>query len=63
MMNVKETVEQFIGRKHRNLRPFQLPQIEFCDALSKALFAQQDIREYPDLAALAFWLRKSHIKN
>jgi len=63
MQNVKETIEQFLGRKLHILRPFEGTQVEFCDSLSKALFAQPGIRDYPDLAALAFWLRKGHVEE
>ena len=61
MQNVKEIIEHFLGRKLHILRPFETTQVDFCDTLSKALFDQPDIRDFPDLAALAFWLRRGHV--
>lgn len=40
--------------------PFEEILIHFCDKLSQALFAES---QRPELVALAFWLRRSHIEE
>lgn len=35
--------------------------IEFFDRLSKTLLSNHQIREYPDIATLSFWLRKANL--
>lgn len=41
--------------------PFDPKLLEFCESISKDLFAQENIKQFPDIAALAFWLRKAHL--
>ena len=50
-----------LTEKSTSFRPFDNILIAFCEDLSKALFQLKEIQKYPDLAALAFWLRKSRI--
>ncbi|MCE5317873.1 MAG: hypothetical protein LLG04_11035 [Parachlamydia sp.] len=45
------------------LRPFEEVLKSFCERLSQILFAEADPRQYPEIVALAFWLRKSHIET
>lgn len=44
-------------------RIFDVEIITFLDDLSKELMKKSNIRDYPDLLALAFWLRKSNLKS
>ncbi len=43
------------------VEPYHETNLNFIDDLSKALRKRKDIREYPDVMALAFWCRKSNI--
>lgn len=56
-------IEAFFCRKIRTLPPFGAISMEFCEAISQSLFAHAKIKNYPDIMALAFWLRKSHLER
>lgn len=44
------------------LAPFADPRaIDFCDAFAKLLFAHAQVKAFPDLIALAYWLRRANI--
>lgn len=43
------------------LPAFAEPSVEFVDALSAELFRMPEARSYPELSALAFWMRRSSI--
>lgn len=58
-----DEIEIFFKRKRLTFVPFESILIEFCDTLSKNLFAREEAKAFPDIAALAFWLRKSHIEE
>lgn len=45
-----------------SLNPFDEQLKDFCERLSQLLFQEADPKLYPELLALAFWLRKSHIE-
>jgi hypothetical protein len=49
----------FISQKP--LPSFDSVSIEFLSGLSKKILATKEIKEYPELVALAYWLRKSNI--
>jgi len=44
------------------LKPFSSILIDFVNDVSKAILKNSSLKEYPELMALAFWMRKSHIK-
>ncbi|HIP13793.1 MAG TPA: acyl-CoA reductase [Arcobacter sp.] len=44
------------------LKPFSDVLIEFVNDVSKVILKNNSLKEYPELMALAFWMRKSHIK-
>ncbi|KFZ36542.1 hypothetical protein HR45_15515 [Shewanella mangrovi] len=44
-------------------KAFAEPSLAFCYALSEAIFADPRSRQFADLAALAFWLRKANIQR
>ncbi|MFD1885634.1 acyl-CoA reductase [Paenibacillus wenxiniae] len=44
-----------------NLHPFQDTTIQFLEALSKHILLDRSMRAYPELMAMAHWLRKAHI--
>lgn len=46
-----------------NLPPFGQAQLGFAAQLAKALFASTAVRAYPELVALAFWLRPANLKR
>lgn len=56
-------LETFFNRKRRVLFPFEPTLVEFCNALSLGLFAADKITQFPDIAALAFWLRRGHLEE
>lgn len=45
------------------ISPFDSILIEFVDDVSKSIFKYPLIKNFPELMALAFWMRKSHIKQ
>lgn len=42
---------------------FSKEDIDYCQALSRVLLTSKPIKEYPDLVALAYWLRRSNIES
>lgn len=46
-----------------SLEPFGATVVNFIDAFSKSMLASPEARTYPELAALAFWLRRSSVKK
>jgi hypothetical protein len=68
-MNVRQIVpangEADLGRTLAQLKrtwtPFASELVECCSALSTALMRDAEARVYPELQALAFWLRKSAV--
>ncbi len=47
--------------KQSNLQPFQNTTIQFLESLSKHILLDRSMRAYPELMAMAHWLRKAHI--
>lgn len=45
------------------LEPFGATVVNFVDAFSKLMLASPEARTYPELAALAFWLRRSSVEK
>jgi hypothetical protein len=45
------------------LRPFDSRTLDFLDALSKSILADNTVNRRPEIAALGFWLRKSLLKR
>ncbi|MEA2019640.1 MAG: acyl-CoA reductase [Campylobacterota bacterium] len=45
------------------LKPFSNILVEFVNDVSKVILKDRLFKEYPELIALAFWMRKSHIKE
>jgi hypothetical protein len=41
--------------------PFSADTLEFCSAFSQAIFRDRDAARFPELAALAFWMRKAEL--
>jgi hypothetical protein len=52
----------FISKGYE-LKPFDEKTISFFDTLSKAILANAEINRMPEIAALAFWLRRSNLKK
>lgn len=48
---------------HLPFAPFDPILTQFCAKLSEILFSEADHKQFPEIAALAFWLRKSHIES
>jgi Acyl-CoA reductase (LuxC) len=55
--------KRFLAKPKIRLTPFQPILMSFCTALSKTLFDHPRIKQFPDLMALAFWLRPSHLEE
>ncbi len=49
--------------ERRPLRPYAEPVVSFLSALSKALLGRADLRDYPDIAAFAFWCRSANLSR
>jgi hypothetical protein len=58
-----QTWEEFLKHSKCKLEPFQPVLTQFCEALSKALFNHPQIKQFPDVMALAFWLRPAHLEE
>src|SRR5579862_9897642 len=43
------------------LSPFDALVIDFIDALSKAVLLDEVMRRLPEMAAVAYWMRRAHI--
>ena len=46
-----------------SLEPFGATVVNFVDAFSKSMLASPEARAYPELVALAFWLRRSSVEK
>ncbi len=57
------TLDQCLAktREAKAMMPFSALTLEFCQTLSTTIFARPEHKNHPDLAALAFWLRKANI--
>lgn len=53
-------IEPFFKEDFHRFCPFDPILIDFCSALSDKLFEQ---KQWPDMIALAFWLRRGHIEQ
>tara|TARA_Y100000590_G_scaffold213372_1_gene241784 strand:- start:49168 stop:50358 length:1191 start_codon:yes stop_codon:yes gene_type:complete len=65
MVNVKK-IEYLIGENKINkvsIIPFDNKICDFLNTLSNELNSFKEIKKYPDLKTLAFWLRKKNIEN
>lgn len=51
----------FFNNDDYSLKPFDERVIDFFDAYSKRIFSNKEIQRMPEIAALAFWLRKSNL--
>jgi len=49
--------------ENRVLEPFSDILVNFVNDVSKAILKDSFFKQYPELMALAFWMRKSHIKE
>ena len=50
-------------KNHPGLGPFHPLIMEFCSAFSQRLFSDPDAARYPELVALAYWMRRSELKR
>lgn len=60
-VDISGSLDEFLSRDFHVQHPFDPLLIQFCDELSKALFACKEAQPFPDLQALAFWLRKGQV--
>lgn len=58
-----ESVTEFCSVDNELLKPFSNEAIEFVAALSKILLRLPDGKQYPELIALGYWLRKANIER
>lgn len=57
----KESIECVINAKP--LLPFHTEVLSFLQSISKAILKDYSYRKYPELIALAYWLRKAHLSK
>ena len=55
--NVKQVLSEDI------LKPFDDISLKFISALSKRILENANLRQFPELISMAFWMRKSHIEK
>lgn len=58
-MDWRKRVDQVASQRH--FRPFQDTTIQFLESLSKHILLDRSMRMYPELMAMAHWIRKGHI--
>lgn len=46
---------------HESLEPFSDEIIEFCGSFSRSIFKDHEALQYPELQALAFWMRRAEL--
>lgn len=63
MSDKLKEIQTFLDSRPLPLKPFSEIALNFCSALSKELFEVEKITFYPDIAALAYWLRASHLSG
>ena len=49
--------------ENRVLEPFSEILVDFVNDISKTILRDNSLKQYPELMALGFWMRKSHIKE
>jgi hypothetical protein len=54
-------LSEMLGRRYRPALPFSPEIVDFTAALSQAIFRDRDASAYPELQALAFWMRKAEV--
>ena len=47
--------------KSKILKPFDNIAIDFISELSNKILKNNNLKEFPELVSMAFWMRKSHI--
>ncbi len=55
--NVKQVLSEDV------LKPFDDISLKFISALSKRILENANLRQFPELISMAFWMRKSHIEK
>ncbi|WP_017756430.1 acyl-CoA reductase [Calidifontibacillus oryziterrae] len=55
----QETIEEVVAMNP--LKPFHPEVLLFLDSISKTIFGDRSYRRFPELIALAYWLRKAHL--
>ena len=60
-IDVAELLSRLRGAPRRGAGPFDESRIDFSDALSRAIFRHPRSRAFPELIAVAFWLRRAAI--
>ncbi len=58
-----DELKDIIDFEHNSLLAFDEEKVLFFDRLSKYLLKQKSFRQFPELLAFAFWIRKSNIKK
>lgn len=61
LVSVSELVAHLAARRHDTNRPFSPETLKFCSDFSSALFADIEARRFPEIQALAFWMRKARL--
>ena len=54
-----EEVVALLSERTESLAPFSDSCIDFCAGLSQAIFRDHEASRFPELLALAFWMRKA----
>ena len=58
---IKNIIEGF--SLEQNSLPFNIKILEFINELSQYIITDINLRKYPDIVALGYWLRNSHIQK
>ena len=56
-----EEVVARLSAPHPPLVPFSEPVVDLCAGFSQAIFRDREASRYPELAALAFWMRRAEL--
>ena len=60
-VDVKELIHGLRDARRDCADPFHPARIEFCAAVSRAIFEHPPARAYPEILAAAFWLRRAEV--
>jgi hypothetical protein len=60
-VEIDELLRGLHGAPRRHVEPFHPARIDFSDALSRAIFGHPGSRAFPEMLAVAFWLRRAAV--
>ena len=65
MIQLNKNIDNFLKNKnnHFHMEPFSKLALDFFDELSKNLFKNKSIIQFPDIVTFCFWCRRSNLNE